>query len=113
VVVGGQLAQLGLENHGPQRGAGLGDDGSGGGVGGEAAIPTAHQVGGLAHTRIAVALGAGSVVDGVGKAMAHLLIDFAVDVGLDGQHVGGRELIAAVERFVDALDAVGIGPLVR
>ena len=46
---------------------------------------------------VAVAVGAGRVVDGVGKAMAHLLIHLAVDVGLDGQHVGGRELVAAVE----------------
>ena len=103
------LAQLGLENQRPEGIAGLGHDGGGGGVGGQPAVPTAHQVGGLAQALV----GAGGVVDGVGEAMAQFLIHFAVDVGLHGQHVGGLELVAALQRFVDALGAVGIGPFER
>jgi len=53
------------------------------------------------------------VIDGVSQAMADLLIDFAVNVGLNGKHVFGRELIAALQRFVDALDAVGFRPIER
>lgn len=52
------------------------------------------------------------MVDGGGEAPAQLLIHCAVDVGLHGQHVFGYELIAALEQFVDALDPVGIGPVV-
>ena len=106
------MPEFGLENQRPERGARLGDERCGGGIDGEAAIPTAHQVGGLAHPWVAIAFGAGGVVDGVGKAVAHLLVHFAVDVGLDGQHVFGRELVAAVESFVDALDAIRIDPIV-
>ena len=53
------------------------------------------------------------VVDGVGEALAHLLVHLAVNVGLHGQHVVRRQPVAAVERFVDALDAIGIDPLSR
>ena len=100
------LAQLGLENQRPESRAGLGHNGGGGGIGGQPAVPTAHQVGGL----LQAAVGAGRVVDGVGETMADLLVHLAVNVGLQGEHVGGLELVAAFERFVDALDAIGIGP---
>ena len=113
VVVAGEVAELGLKDQGPERGAGLVDDGCGGGVGGESAIPTAHEVGGLTHARIAVAFRTRSVIDSVGETVAHLLIDFTVDVGLDGDHVGSGEMVAAVERVVNALDAIGIRPTRR
>ena len=52
------------------------------------------------------------VVDGVGEALAHLLVHLAVDVGLHREHVFGCELVAALERFVDALGAIGVDPLI-
>ena len=72
------------------------------------AVPGAHQVGGLLQAVVR----AGGVVDGVGKALAEFLVHFAVNVGLDGEHVGRREMFAALQRFVDALDAIGIAPFV-
>src|ERR1035441_8643081 len=90
-------AQLGLQNQRSEGVAGLGDDGGGGGIGGQAAIPRAHQGVGLAEAVIC----AGSVFDGVGKAMGQLLIDLAVNIGLDGEHIGGGEMVAALQQFVD------------
>ncbi len=102
-------AQLGLKNQRPEGTAALGDNGGGSGVGGQPAVPGAHQVGGLAEAVV----GAGGVVDGVGKAMAQLLIHFAVNVGLHGEHIGGGKPVAAFEGFVDAFDAVGLDPFER
>ena len=64
--------------------ASLRDERSGGGVDGETTIPAAHQVGCF----VQLVVGVGRVIDGVGETMAHLLVHFAVDVGLHGEHVG-------------------------
>ena len=53
------------------------------------------------------------MVDGVGKTLPQFLVHLTVNVGLDGQKVLGRELIAALQRFVNALNAIGIHPLKR
>ena len=79
-----------------------------GGIGREPAIPAAHQVGGLAK----LIVGIRRVVDRVGEPMRQLLVHLAVDIGLHGEHVRRRQMIAALQQLVNALRAIRIGPLV-
>ena len=111
VVVG---VDLGGEEQGPELGAGDGDDGRGGGVGGDVAVPVAEDVGGLVEARVVVGEGrvGQDAIQRVGEALGDEEIELGVGVGLDGQHVGGSEAGAILKQVVDALDAVGIAPVV-
>ena len=57
-----------------------------------------------------------AVIEGVGEALGYEEVELGVDVHLDAEHVGGGEGMvggdAGVEEVVDALDAVGVGPVV-
>src|SRR3974390_929974 len=64
VAFGVLFADLWLEQHGPESGAAVCDDGCGSGVDAEPAIPTAHEVGGFAK----LAVGSGRVINSVGEA---------------------------------------------
>ena len=59
--------------------------------------------------------GCGGVVDGVGEALGDDVVEVGVDVGLEGEHVGGGEVVAGGggfgEDLPDALVAVGCGPV--
>ncbi len=51
------------------------------------------------------------VVESVGEALREDVIEVGVDVGLEGEHVGGGESGAMAEETPDALVAVGRGPV--
>ena len=53
----------------------------------------------------------GGVVDGVGEALGDDMVEVGVDVGLEGEHVGGGEVLTSGENLPDALVAVGCGPV--
>ena len=109
LVVLGRLAQFGDKNQRPQRTMGPSVDRCGHRVGAQATIPTAHQVCRSAQPVVYTRC----VVNGISKAMRQFLIHLAVDVGLDGKHVFGGELVATLQSLVDALHAIGIDPLQR
>ena len=102
------LPSLGSRIIGFQGAARRCDDRSSGGVSRRAGRPNCA----LGRRLCAGDRQADSVIDGVGEAMTHLLIDFAVDVGLKREHVCRLEPVAALQHFVDALDAIRVGPLV-
>ena len=61
--------------------------------------------------RLAWGLG-GGVVDGVGEALGDDVVEVGVDVGLEGEHVGGGEVVRwEAEDLPDALVAVGCAPV--
>ena len=84
---------LRIDEEGPERGPGGDDDGGGRGVGVYVAVPVAEEIGGLVEAFVAVEFGFGGVVDGVGEALRDDVVEVGVDVGLEGEHVGGGELI--------------------
>ncbi len=102
---------LGIEQEGPERDSGGDDDGGGCGVGVDVAGPFAEEVGGLVEARILCELGFGGVVDGVGETLGDDVVGVGVDVGLEGEHVGGSEFIFGLalvgEDPPNALIAVG------
>ena len=51
------------------------------------------------------------MVDGVGEALGDDVVEVGVDVGLEGEHVGGGEVVSGGEDLPDALVAVGGGPV--
>ena len=81
-------------------------------VGVDVAVPVAKKVGGLVETLV---LG-GGVIDGVGETLGYDVIEVGVDIGLEGQHVGGGEVVVGGEGLggedlPDALVAVGRLPV--
>ena len=98
---------MGIEQERPEGGAGGVHDGGCGGVGVYVAVPVAEEVGGLVE---ALVFGRG-VVDGVGEALGDDMVEVGVDVGLQGEHVGGGEMVARAEELPDALVAVGRSPV--
>ncbi len=56
------------------------------------------------------------MIEGVGEALGYEEVELGVDIHLDAEHVGGGEGMvggdAGFEEVVDALDAVGVGPVV-
>ena len=107
------VEDLGSEEHGPELVIGGGGEGGGGGVDGDVAIPVAQDVCRLEEPRVLV--GERAVVEGVGQALGDEQIELGVDVHLDVQHVrGGKRVVGGdggFEEMVDALDAVGVGPV--
>ncbi len=112
--------ELRVEEKGPEGGAGGDDDGGSCGVGVDVAVPGAEEVGGLVEALglgfICRELGFAGVVDGVGETLGDDVIDVGVDVGLEGEHVGGGELVfggggLVGEDFPDALVAIGGAPV--
>ena len=115
-------ADLWGEDHGPEDGAGGGDDGGSDGVGVYGAVPVAEDVGGgVEATFVAGGVGRGifavvcvgiiRMIDGVGEALGDDVVEVGVNVGLEAEHVGGGEVLGRGEDLPDALVAVGIGPV--
>ena len=111
VVVGGG-AEFWREDEGPEGFAGGVDDGGGCGVGVYVAVPVAEKVGGLMETLGVRAFAeCRGVVDGVGEALGDDVVEVRVDVRLEGEHVGGGEVVAGGENLPDAFVAVGGAPV--
>ncbi len=107
---------LGVDEEGPEGGAGGDDDGGGRGVRVYDAVPVAEEVGGLMEMLVGGEAGAGGVVDGVGETLGDDVVEVGVDVGLEGEHVGGGELVFSGDGFFgedlpDALIAIGRTPV--